>query len=487
MFFGSVAFSEAAFASQGFDPNAFVNVTGSRINAFVESSAPTFTAFGNAQLSNAQTKFGASSLLLDGTGDYVKSTNSDVVNGNFTVEFFVYASDFSQDAYLWDNQVSNSGLAISITSLNKLRVLKDNTIVLNVNPGFTDAAWNHVALVQSGNFLNIYVNGASRGQFLQTGGVDYSGQPYYIGARHTVADYFNGYIDEFRTSSVARYKSNFTPTTSAFTPDSDTGSLLHFDGTNGSTTITNSVGQLNIIGDANISPTGSSQTIRIGDVSIAFPIDVPVTGNPFRLFVDTNVIVKANADVDATGQGYDIGSGTVDPPDQTIGLSGEELDVDTGDPTIVAKATISPTGSELDVDTGDVTFSFIYSVTGSGVDIDTGDVTTIAKATVLPDGSQVVATSGSVTTTADANVSLNGNVLEVGIGDVNAKANADVTVTTNALDLATGTVTTKVNIRINAQGVGLDVGTNLIRVKQWDSIVPGANQVWVELQPRKGS
>lgn len=40
---------------------------------------------------------------------------------------------------------------------------------------------------------------------------------------------FNGYIDEVRISNTARYSSNFTPTTGAFTTDANTISLQHFD------------------------------------------------------------------------------------------------------------------------------------------------------------------------------------------------------------------------------------------------------------------
>ena len=102
---------------------ATVEPTGVEADGLVPTSGPTFTASGNAALSTDQKKFGTASLELDGTGDYVKSASNSAVDGNFTVEFFVYASDFLQDAFLWDTQVSNSGLAISITSLGKLRVV----------------------------------------------------------------------------------------------------------------------------------------------------------------------------------------------------------------------------------------------------------------------------------------------------------------------------------------------------------------------------
>ena len=61
-------------------------------NVQVTNQAPlfNFTAQGNAQLSTAQAKFGSSSLLLDGTDDYVDTTtNLDLSSGDFTVDVWI--------------------------------------------------------------------------------------------------------------------------------------------------------------------------------------------------------------------------------------------------------------------------------------------------------------------------------------------------------------------------------------------------------------
>ena len=257
---------------------ATVEPTGVEADGLVPTSGPTFTASGNAALSTDQKKFGTASLELDGTGDYVKSASNSAVDGNFTVEFFVYASDFLQDAFLWDTQVSNSGLAISITSLGKLRVVKDNLIVLNVNSTLTNDAWNHIALVGNGNFLTIFVNGSPRGQYLTTGGNSYPNQPYYIGCRHTEADFFSGYIDEFRASKVARYSGLFTPSTTPFDVDKYTSALLHFDGADGSTTITNEAISIFVALGSTIPVTGLQGNAELGNVATSANADVSVTG-----------------------------------------------------------------------------------------------------------------------------------------------------------------------------------------------------------------
>jgi hypothetical protein len=203
---------------------------------------PTFTAEGDAQLSTAQAKFGPSSLLLDGTGDFVQSNASDVVQNNFTIEFFAYASNFAQNAYLWDNSLSSQGFAVSITSVGQLRLIQDNTILQQTSsPSLNNNQWNHFALVQNGSLLTLYINGAAKLQHV-TGGDSYPGQSYKIGANEGETQFFNGYIDEFRSSDIARYTTTFTPPTSAFTVDGNTVSLLHFDGANGSTNIVNATG-----------------------------------------------------------------------------------------------------------------------------------------------------------------------------------------------------------------------------------------------------
>jgi len=226
---------------------------------------PTFTAFGDAQLSTAQKKFGTSSLLLDGTGDYVKSSANNLQDANFTVEFWIYTSNRLQDAYLWDGQVSNSGLALAITSLGKIRIIKDNTILGTFNNNLSDNTWHHIALVANSTLLTVWIDGSPKGQATILSGIDsYPNQPYYIGCRHNETQFFNGYIDEFRATNTSLYMFPFIPVTSALTDTGDTNALLHFDGTNGSTTITSTdtVDAITANGKANlVLPAATATTV----------------------------------------------------------------------------------------------------------------------------------------------------------------------------------------------------------------------------------
>jgi hypothetical protein len=261
---------------------------------------PTFAARGDAQLSTAQAKFGPSSLLLDGTGDFVQSTASPVVQNDFTIEFFAYASNFAQDAYLWDNSLSSQGFAISITSAGQLRLIQNNTILQQTSsPSLNNNQWNHFALVQNGSLLNLYINGTSKLQYA-TGGDSYPGQSYKIGTNEGETQFFNGYIDEFRSSDIARYTTTFTPPTSAFTADGSTISLLHFDGANGSTNIVNSTGsEIPRIalglgqGQAELdavtfgTPAGEQLNVTLEGVVAGTSVEVDLTGNGLTLALNS--------------------------------------------------------------------------------------------------------------------------------------------------------------------------------------------------------
>jgi hypothetical protein len=293
---------------------ANVDLTGIEMSAATNPEGiPSFTAEADAQLSTAQAKFGPSSLLLDGTGDFVQSTATDVVQNNFTIEFFAYASNFAQDAYLWDNQSSNQGFAFSITSAGQLRLIQDGTILQQTGtPSLNNNQWNHFALVQNSTLLTLYINGTPKLQY-STGGDSYPGQSYKIGANEAETQFFNGYIDEFRSSDIARYTGLFTPPTSPFTVDGNTISLLHFDGANGSTQIFNETqNAYSITGTANTDVTGEAMTAAEGIVDPS--PDATVTGIGFNasLAIGTVIIGEANVTVTGTGFAAGLGLGTLD-------------------------------------------------------------------------------------------------------------------------------------------------------------------------------
>ena len=208
------------------------------------SNGVTVTANGDAQISTAQSKFGGASLLLDGTGDYlsIPSSYNSVFSftGDFTIEMWANADSLSSFRLLISNW--SNGLYFGFNGEDILRVLINGTLITSGDPNVTTGSWNHYALVRSGTDVKIFANGTQVGSTGTASGTVNCTQTTTIGANSgsgTPTQFFDGYMDEVRISNTARYTANFTPTTSAFTDDSNTLLLLHKDGDNASTTFNN--------------------------------------------------------------------------------------------------------------------------------------------------------------------------------------------------------------------------------------------------------
>jgi hypothetical protein len=134
--------------------------------------------------------------------------------------------------------------------------MTDTALLVGVNSGSATGSWNtcsglpalnqwsHIAICRSGTSLRCFLNGSSILDTTNSADVDNS-DPQRIGYwRNTTP--FDGYMDEIRFSNTARYTANFTPTTSAFTDDSNTLLLLHMDGADGSTSFTDDANNDNL-------------------------------------------------------------------------------------------------------------------------------------------------------------------------------------------------------------------------------------------------
>ena len=203
---------------------------------FTDEKGHTVTAYGNAQISTTQSKFGGVSAYFDGTGDYISIASSldyAFSSGDFTVEFFVRfsvvpgaggyvallskqnAAGNEQSFTLWyggtekwffNYSASGTSTAGSSSGLN------GNTPSVGT--------WYNIALVRTSNQLNLFVNGVRGTAFAMNGNAIYGGSaPLLVGAANALspAYFINGYIDDLRiTKGVARYIHNFTPPSSAF-------------------------------------------------------------------------------------------------------------------------------------------------------------------------------------------------------------------------------------------------------------------------------
>lgn len=205
--------------------------------AAVQRTAKTVTAYGNAQVDTAQSKFGGASFLGDGSGDYLQiDTYSDLsLSGDFTIECWyrlpgtvpAILSFYNTDHLFYlTNDGGTAKYAVFQAGSNRLL---SNGITVSAN------TWYHVAYVRNGTTLTAYHNGTNAGNAV-TYTTTIGNTTPTIGIYSSF--FLNGWIDEFRISNTARYTSNFTAPTAAFVNDSNTLLLLHMNGTDGSTTFT---------------------------------------------------------------------------------------------------------------------------------------------------------------------------------------------------------------------------------------------------------
>lgn len=243
---------------------------------FIDSSSAnrTLTRTYDAKLTTSFVKFGTaggSFVSNNYTTQYSRvDFPADVANfgtGNLTVEFWAYAIAsggydelFVSQAQPVSGTLPNSFLFI-IDSANRLAVYTGGTFRAQSSIDFPLNQWVHAALTRENGTWRIFQNGA----LVASGGY---GNDLFVntGGSFGVAGSDTIYLDELRiTKNVARYTASFTPPTAAFPNFQDTtvdpnfanvSLLLHMDGTNGSTTFTDSSSNaltVSRIGDTQIS------------------------------------------------------------------------------------------------------------------------------------------------------------------------------------------------------------------------------------------
>lgn len=188
--------------------------------------AHTWTANGNAQIDTAQSRFGGASLLCDGTGDYVTTTdNADFTlgSGDFTIDTWVNVAGGSGGVRAICGQADSS--ATGSTRTADIVLLNTNVFAGNVGIGstvttvtgtttITSSGWHHVALTRSGNTLRLFVDGIQEGGNTNiSGSINDSSNAYSVGRLGEFTTLtWNGWIDNFRLSvGIARWTANFTP------------------------------------------------------------------------------------------------------------------------------------------------------------------------------------------------------------------------------------------------------------------------------------
>lgn len=187
---------------------------------FVDSSLAnrTVTRVGGSITSTAQYKYGAASILMDGSGDALTvpaSTAFSYGSGDFTIELWLYLNTLASFQYLFDS-VGRTFIRIQDSGYFLLYFEGVSLGVAAVSLAL--GSWRHVALTRSGTSVKLFYNGNAVLSVTSSATAGNSTNELIIGNDIGFGgNGVKGYIDEFRiTKGVARYTSNFTPPTSAF-------------------------------------------------------------------------------------------------------------------------------------------------------------------------------------------------------------------------------------------------------------------------------
>ncbi len=194
----------------------------------VGGSSHTWTAAGNAQIDTAAYKFGASSGLFDGTGDWISTPDHadfTLGSGDFTIDTWFNCNAAGGTVERIAGQISagftaaGSAWALYRDTTNQIVfALSNGSSFFTISSAtlFTDAVntgWHHLAAVRTGNVLKMFVDGVQEGGNVAfTGSANDSAEVVGIGSLGGyTGEPWTGWIDEFRFSvGTARWTADFT-------------------------------------------------------------------------------------------------------------------------------------------------------------------------------------------------------------------------------------------------------------------------------------
>jgi hypothetical protein len=195
------------------------------------SNSLTVTAFGDAQISTAQSKFGGASGLFDGSGDYLSVADDVAIqlgSGDFTIEFWFYlpTGAAKEKAFMtigtWPTNTQafllyygGAGeVAIYVSTSTFFWQISDRRVT--TSPAADQ--WHHLAITRGGTTFRGFFNGTKSVEFTYSSALTTG--PLTIASGASGSNAINARIDDLRiTKGVARYTGNFTPPTAPF-PDS---------------------------------------------------------------------------------------------------------------------------------------------------------------------------------------------------------------------------------------------------------------------------
>lgn len=193
------------------------------------------TVLGDARISTTASKFGGSSLVFDGNGDFLDVPKDGVwfASFDFTVELwyqFTSLSGIHDFVSCWNSKSGDFAFLWMDGGFDYWYVTSGPD---HVSAAFAPAlgVWYHIALVKRGTSVRFFVDGEMKGSVATVPNIGVSSLANIrVAGLYAPARSCSGYVDELRiTKGIARYLSNFPqpvepfPTKGHTLPNTDEG------------------------------------------------------------------------------------------------------------------------------------------------------------------------------------------------------------------------------------------------------------------------
>jgi hypothetical protein len=182
-----------------------------------------FTTLANAKVSTTQAKFGATSVIIAGGGDYLAVPDRSELefgSGDFTIEGWIYVSSFVSTSGIISKGSPYAPYLIFIGASNEIAFYSSsngsawNVTDLRFATNPATATWHYIAVTRSGDTYRTFFNGVQANSVTVSGSLLDNASDLFVGRYGSSS--FNGFIQDLRlTKGVARYTENFTPPTAA--------------------------------------------------------------------------------------------------------------------------------------------------------------------------------------------------------------------------------------------------------------------------------
>jgi hypothetical protein len=209
-----------------------------------DTGVAAWTFSGNAKLTANESKFGGTSLVLDGTDDWIETPDNAV--------FELGSNDFTIEAWVAPDLAASAGVVIGKYNFNSARswfiafvagelqfflssdgISTAQSYIATDTPTITPGEFVHIAASRVGSEIYTFFNGVSLTGYTRTvtGGAHNNASKVLIGDTETGGNDWAGAIDSIRLiKGRAVYKENFTPPRRSFRSPVTAALIANFNG-----------------------------------------------------------------------------------------------------------------------------------------------------------------------------------------------------------------------------------------------------------------